>query len=54
MNRYVFPQPELTMSQLISAIEEFDGACDPDFDNDFQELDRQFAERRFAHANDLN
>jgi hypothetical protein len=36
------------------AIEEFDGACDPAFDNDLHELERQFAEIRLAVANDLN
>ena len=46
MNRHIFAQPDLTLSQLIYAIEEFDGACDPDFDNDLWELERQFADRR--------
>ncbi len=40
--------------RVISAIEEFGGACDPAFDNDFEELERQFAELRLAQARDLN
>ncbi len=40
--------------RVISAIEEFDGACDPAFDNDLDELERQFAELRLSRARDLN
>jgi hypothetical protein len=40
--------------RVISAIDEFDGACDPAFDNDLEELERQFAELRLCRANDLN
>jgi hypothetical protein len=40
--------------RVTSAIEEFDGACDPAFDNDLDELERQFAELRLAQALDLN
>ena len=40
--------------RVISAIEEFDGACDPAFDNDLDELERQFAEFRLSRARDLN
>ena len=36
------------------AIDEFDGTCDPAFDNDFEELERQFAELRLSLANELN
>ena len=42
------------MLRVIAAIEEFDGACDPAFDNDLDELERQFAELRLALARDLN
>ena len=35
-------------------IEEFDGACDPAFDNDLDEMERQFAEYRLSLANDQN
>ena len=41
-----------TATQLIAAIEEFDGACHPDFDTDLEELERQFAEYRLTLAND--
>jgi hypothetical protein len=34
--------------------EEFDGACDPAFDNTLEELERQFAELRISQARDLN
>ncbi len=40
--------------RVITAIEEFDGACDPAFDNDLDELERQFAELRLSRARDLN
>ena len=40
--------------RVISAIEEFDGACDPAFDNDLDELERQFAELRLDLAKELN
>ena len=40
--------------RVISAIDEFDGACDPAFDNDLEELERQFAELRISQAHDLN
>jgi hypothetical protein len=40
--------------RLTSAIEEFDGACDPAFDGDLDELERQFAELRLAQFRDLN
>ncbi len=39
---------------VISAIEEFDGACDPAFDSDLEELERQFAELRISRSRDLN
>jgi len=42
------------MLRVITAIEEFDGACDPAFDNDLDELERQFAELRIAQFRDLN
>ena len=38
--------------RVISAIGEFDGACDPAFDNDLDELERQFAELRLATASE--
>ena len=31
---------------LMAEYATFDGACDPAFDNDFEELERQFAELR--------
>jgi hypothetical protein len=40
--------------RVISAIEEFDGACDPAFDNELEELERQFAELRISQARYLN
>jgi hypothetical protein len=40
--------------RIIHAIEEFDGACDPAFDNGLEELERQFAELRISQARDLN
>jgi hypothetical protein len=40
--------------RLMDEFERFDGACDPAFDNDLEEMERQFAEFRLASANDLN
>jgi len=40
---------------LIASIERFhDAGIDPAFDNDLDELERQFAELRLSHARDLN
>ena len=38
--------------ELITAIEAFDGSCDPDFDTDLGELERQFAEYRMTIASE--
>jgi hypothetical protein len=40
------------LAQTTFAIEEFGGACDPAFDNDLEELERQFAELRLAVASE--
>lgn len=40
--------------RVIYAIEDFGGACDPAFDNDYEELERQFAELRVAQSRELN
>ncbi len=37
--------------RLTSATLEFDGACDPAFDDDLDELERQFQELRIASLN---
>ena len=47
-------ETDSAMLSVISAIEEFDGACDPAFDNDLDELERQFAELRLSRSRDLN
>ena len=39
-----------SISPLIAAIEEFDGACHPDFDTGLEELERQFAEYRLSFS----
>jgi hypothetical protein len=39
--------------RITSAIEEFGGACDPVFDNDLEDLERQFAELRISRAREL-
>jgi len=38
--------------RINSAIEEFDGACDPAFDNALDELERQFAELRLCSVDE--
>jgi hypothetical protein len=43
-----------SLAHVTFAIGEFDGACDPAFDNDLDELERQFAELRLSLSNDLN
>jgi len=53
MQRYS-PNINSEIYSIISAIEEFDVACDPAFDNDLDELERQFAELRLAQSRDLN
>jgi hypothetical protein len=40
------------LARVTFAIEEFDGACDPAFDNDLEELERQFAELRLNLASE--
>ncbi len=40
--------------RVTCAIENFGGACDPAFDNDYEELERQFAELRISQTRDLN
>jgi len=42
------------MIDLMAAFEEFDGTCDPAFDNDYEELERTFAELRLAYGNQFN
>ena len=37
-----------TFLSLMAAFETFDGTCDPAFDNDLDELERQFAELRLT------
>ncbi len=45
-----YPTRSSELLRAISTIEEFDGACDPAFDNDPEELERQFAELRLHLA----
>ena len=40
------------LARITFAIDEFGGACDPAFDNDLEELERQFAELRLGLASD--
>ena len=37
---------------LMADFESFDGSCDPAFDNDLEELERQFAEFRCSLASE--
>lgn len=37
--------------QLAALIEELSAGCDPDFDADLEELERQFAEQRMTFGN---
>jgi len=40
--------------RVITSINEFDGTCDPAFDNQYEELERQFAELRISQVRELN
>ncbi|HYV35986.1 MAG TPA: hypothetical protein VE988_09810 [Gemmataceae bacterium] len=42
------------MLGLMAGFDAFEGICDPAFDNDYEELERQFAELRLNVASDLN
>jgi hypothetical protein len=39
------------LAHVTFTLDEFDGACDPAFDNDLDELERQFAEFRLQMPN---
>jgi hypothetical protein len=47
-------EADSAMFRLMAEFEIFDGACDPAFDNDLEELERQFAELRLGVASGLN
>jgi hypothetical protein len=38
--------------QLVSLLDELSAGCDPDFDAAYEELDREFAERRLHLGNE--
>jgi hypothetical protein len=40
-----------TVVELTSLLEQFPESLDPEFDNDYQELEREFAERRLTFGN---
>ena len=40
------------LPSLLADFNAFDGSCDPAFDNDFEELERQFAEFRCSLASE--
>jgi hypothetical protein len=40
------------LARLTFAIDDFDGACDSAFDNELEDLERQFAEFRLALASE--
>ncbi len=40
-----------SLTELIALIEQFPEGCDPDFDNGYDELEREFAERRLTLGN---
>jgi hypothetical protein len=37
-----------SIERLLSLLDQFPDCCDPDFDNDAEELERQFAELRLT------
>jgi hypothetical protein len=38
----------MSVSALLAKFDEFSAGCDPDFDNELEMLEREFAERRFT------
>jgi hypothetical protein len=50
MNHQAYTPAVTPVTQLLAALESFDGACDPAFDNGQDELERQFAEYRLTLA----
>ncbi|HLN31835.1 MAG TPA: hypothetical protein VK395_29160 [Gemmataceae bacterium] len=49
MPNFYHSHPGETVYSLISQFEQFPPGCDPDFDNDLQEIERQLAEIRMTH-----
>ena len=41
----------LPICELLSLLERLPDGVDPEFDNAYQELDREFAERRLTYVN---
>jgi hypothetical protein len=41
----------ITPCHLAALIEDLSAGCDPDFDTDLEELERQFAELRISFSN---
>ena len=48
MNRYDHASRISTMTALLAKLDEFPAGCDPDFDTDFEALEREFAELRLT------
>jgi hypothetical protein len=44
--------PAHSFADLTAILDEYSYRCDPDFDNDYEELDRQFAELRLNPERD--
>lgn len=42
----------MTIKELIAILSNIPEGVDPDFDNTFQELEREFAERRLSFGNE--
>ena len=48
MNRYDHPSRISDMTTLLARLDEFPAGCDPDFDNELESLEREFAELRLT------
>jgi len=42
---------QTAMYHVINRLDELDAGCDPEFDGEDEELERQFAELRLQHGN---
>lgn len=52
MSHTIASETPSAMYRLMTDFENFDGACDPAFDSDSDELEREFAELRLLLASE--
>lgn len=47
-----YTQTHASLFDLASQLDELSAGCDPDFDAGYEQLDREFAERRLQFGNE--